>query len=159
MRALVQRVSSASVTVEGTVTGAIGPGLLILLGVGDGDTDEVARRMADKCANLRIMEDPEGRMNISLLDSGGAALVVSQFTLYADCRRGRRPSFTGSAGPEEGERLYDVFCDALRALGVPVETGVFRAHMDVSLTNDGPVTIWLDSEEVLARSRRGGPAH
>jgi D-tyrosyl-tRNA(Tyr) deacylase len=154
MRALIQRVSSASVAVDGAVTGAIGPGLLILLGVGEGDTDDVARRMADKCANLRIMEDADGRMNVCLLDSGGEALVVSQFTLYADCRRGRRPGFTGSAGPEEGERLYEVFCDALRNLRVPVQTGVFRAHMHVTLTNDGPVTIWLDSDDVLARSRR-----
>ncbi len=107
--------------------------------------------MAEKCANLRIFEDAEGKMNVNLLDTGGSALVVSQFTLYADCRRGRRPGFTGSAAPEEGERLYEVFCSALRGLGIPVETGVFRAHMDVSLTNDGPVTIWLDSDECLAR--------
>jgi len=151
MRALLQRVTSASVVVDGATTGAVGRGLLILLGVGEGDTDDITRRMAEKCANLRIFEDAEGKMNVNLLDTGGSALVVSQFTLYADCRRGRRPGFTGSAAPEEGERLYEVFCSALRGLGIPVETGVFRAHMDVSLTNDGPVTIWLDSDECLAR--------
>jgi D-tyrosyl-tRNA(Tyr) deacylase len=151
MRALLQRVTAARVVVAGEITGEITTGLLILLGVGEGDTDGIARRMAEKCANMRIFEDADGKMNVSLLDARGAALVVSQFTLYADCRKGRRPSFTGSAGPEEGERLYQVFCAALAELGIPVETGVFRAHMDVSLTNDGPVTIWLDSGECLAR--------
>jgi D-tyrosyl-tRNA(Tyr) deacylase len=151
MRALLQRVTAARVVVAGEITGEITTGLLILLGVGEGDTDGIARRMAEKCANMRIFEDADGKMNVSLLDARGAALVVSQFTLYADCRKGRRPSFTGSAGPEEGERLYQVFCAALAELGIPVETGVFRAHMDVSLTNDGPVTIWLDSAECLAR--------
>lgn len=151
MRALLQRSGPAQVAVDGEIVGRIAGGLVILLGVGEGDTDDTARRMAEKCANLRIFEDANGKMNVSLLDAGGAALVVSQFTLYADCRKGRRPSFTGSAGPEEGERLYGVFCTALRALGISVETGVFRAHMDVSLTNNGPVTIWLDSDHCLAR--------
>ncbi|HEY3413246.1 MAG TPA: D-aminoacyl-tRNA deacylase [Armatimonadota bacterium] len=148
MRALVQRVSEAHVIVDGETVGEISHGLLILLGIGEGDTAELAAKMAAKCANLRILEDEQGKMNRSLLDSGGRALVVSQFTLYADCRKGRRPSFTGSAGPEEGERLYDSFCGALRELGIGVETGVFRAHMDVQLHNDGPVTIWLDSDEI-----------
>lgn len=151
MRALLQRSGPARVVVDGETVGEITRGLVILLGVGEGDTDEVARRMAEKCANLRIFEDADGKMNVSLLDAGGEALVVSQFTLYADCRKGRRPSFTGSAGPGEGERLYESFCAALRAFGIPVATGVFRAHMDVSLTNDGPVTIWLDSDDCLAR--------
>lgn len=152
MRALVQRVSEARVVVDGVIVGEIAEGLLIFLGVGDGDTDDIAIKMAAKCANLRVLEDDDGKMNRSLLDTGGRALVVSQFTLYADCRKGRRPSFTGSAGPEEGERIYDIFCGALRNLGIVIETGLFRAHMDVQLRNDGPVTIWLDSDEVLARS-------
>jgi len=152
MRALLQRVTEARVKVAGETVGEIGPGLLILLGVGAGDAEDEARRMAAKCANLRIFEDDDGKMNRSLLENGGAALVVSQFTLYADCRKGRRPSFTGSAGPVEAERLYEAFCDALRGLDVPVQTGVFRAEMDVQLHNDGPVTLWLDSDEVLSRT-------
>lgn len=151
MRALIQRVTEAQVVVEGETVGEIGPGLLIFLGVGREDTEDIARRMADKCAQLRIFEDAQGKMNVNLLDAGGSALVVSQFTLYGDCRRGRRPSFTESAGPEDGERLYNVFCDALRQIEIPVQTGVFRAEMRVHLHNDGPVTIWLDSREVLAR--------
>jgi D-tyrosyl-tRNA(Tyr) deacylase len=152
MRALLQRVSEARVRVAGETVGEIGRGLLILLGVGAGDGDDEARRMAAKCANLRIFEDEGGKMNRSLLETGGGALVVSQFTLYADCRKGRRPSFTGGAAPLEAERLYNAFCDALRVLDIPVQTGVFRAEMDVQLHNDGPVTIWLDSDEVLSRS-------
>jgi D-aminoacyl-tRNA deacylase len=148
MRALIQRVTDARVVVAGETVGEITGGLLILLGVGEGDSTEVAVKMAAKCANLRIMEDEANKMNVCLLDSGGAALVVSQFTLYADCRKGRRPSFTGSAGPEESERLYGIFCQAMRDLGIRVETGVFRAEMSVQLTNDGPVTIWLDSDEI-----------
>jgi D-tyrosyl-tRNA(Tyr) deacylase len=143
-------VTQARVVVAGDVVGEIGRGLLVFAGVGQHDTEDIARRMADKCANLRIFEDEAGKMNVSLLDAGGAALVVSQFTLYGDCRRGRRPSFTESAGPELGERLYEVFCSALMAAGAPVQTGVFRAEMDVQLHNDGPVTLWLDSEEVLS---------
>ena len=152
MRAVIQRVTEASVVVNGETVGAIGRGLVILLAVGRADNDDIADRMADKCANLRVFEDAEGKMNVSLLDNGGSALVVSQFTLYGDCRRGRRPSFTESAGPEEGERLYERFCSALRIHGIQVSTGVFRAEMSVRLHNDGPVTIWLDSDEV--RSRR-----
>jgi D-tyrosyl-tRNA(Tyr) deacylase len=153
MRALVQRVSQAGVRVDGETVGEIGRGLLVLLGVGEGDTTAVAAKMAAKCANLRVLEDPVGKMNLSVLETGASILVVSQFTLYADCRKGRRPSFTGSAGPEEAERLYEQFCAALGDLGVPVRTGVFRAHMDVSLVNDGPVTIWLDSDDVLAKDK------
>lgn len=152
MRALVQRVTEASVVIAGDTVGRIGAGMLILLGVGHGDTDEVAAKMAARCANLRVMEDADGKMNRSLLDTAGSALVVSQFTLYADCRKGRRPSFIGSAVPDEGERLYETFCDALRTCGVPVQTGVFGADMSVRLHNDGPVTIWLDSADVLSRS-------
>ena len=151
MRAVIQRVTEASVVVNGETVGEIGRGLVILLAVGRGDTDDTADRMADKCANLRVFEDADGKMNVSLLDNGGSALVVSQFTLYGDCRRGRRPSFTESAGPEEGERLYERFCSALRGNGIRVSTGVFRAEMSVRLHNDGPVTIWLDSDEVLSR--------
>lgn len=151
MKALVQRVSRASVEVDGCTVGEIGKGLLILLGVGENDTTATAAKMAEKCAHMRVMEDAERKMNLSILDTGDSALVVSQFTLYADCRKGRRPSFTGSAGPEEGERLYEEFCSALLSLGVAVQTGMFRAHMEVSLVNDGPVTIWLDSDEVLAK--------
>jgi D-tyrosyl-tRNA(Tyr) deacylase len=150
MRALLQRVTEARVLVAGRSVGEIGAGLLIFLGVGAGDGDDEARRMAEKCARLRIFEDADGKMNRSLLECGGSALVVSQFTLYADCRKGRRPSFTGSAAPVEAESLYEAFCAALRALDVPVQTGTFRAEMDVQLHNDGPVTIWLDSDEVLS---------
>lgn len=152
MRALLQRVSEARVLVAGEVVGEIAQGLLILLGVGAGDGEDEARRMAAKCANLRIFEDEAGKMNLALLETGGSALVVSQFTLYADCRKGRRPSFTGGAAPIEAEQLYETFCSALRELDVPVQTGVFRAEMDVRLHNDGPVTIWLDSDEVLSQS-------
>lgn len=145
MRVLLQRVTEARVVVSGSTVGEIANGLLLLVGVGEGDTDEIAAKMAARCAHLRVLEDAQGKMNRSLLDAGGEALVVSQFTLYADCRKGRRPSFTGSAAPEEGERLYEAFCGALRDLGVPVQTGIFRADMSVQLHNDGPVTIWLDS--------------
>lgn len=145
MRALVQRVSQASVTVEGAVVGAIGPGLLVLLGVGQGDGEAQVAWLSDKVANLRIFADEAGSMNRSLLDVGGAALVVSQFTLYGDCRRGRRPSFTGAAPPEEANRLYEGFCEALARLGVPVARGVFRATMSVALTNEGPVTLWVET--------------
>lgn len=151
MRAVLQRVTESSVVVNGETVGEIGRGLVILLAVGLGDTDEIADRMADKCANLRVFEDADGKMNVSLLDNGGSALVVSQFTLYGDCRRGRRPSFTESAGPESGERLYERFCSTLRGYGIEVSTGVFRAEMSVRLHNDGPVTIWLDSDVVLSR--------
>ena len=144
MRALLQRVREASVTVEGRKVGALGPGLLVLLGVGRGDGDSEAVALADRIAGLRIFEDAAGKMNLSLLDTHRAALVVSQFTLYADTRRGRRPSFIDAAPPEEARRLYARACEALRALGVNVEEGVFAAEMRVALINDGPVTILLE---------------
>jgi len=144
VRALLQRVREASVTVEGRKVGAIGPGLLVLLGVGRGDGDSEAVALADRIAGLRIFEDAAGKMNLSLLDTHRAALVVSQFTLYADTRKGRRPSFIDAAPPEEARQLYAHACDALRALGVHVEEGVFAAEMQVALINDGPVTILLE---------------
>ena len=144
MRALLQRVREASVTVEGRKVGAIGPGLLVLLGVGRGDGEAEAVALADRIAGLRIFEDPGGKMNLSLLETHRAALVVSQFTLYADTRKGRRPSFIDAAPPDEARRLYARACDALRALGVHVEEGIFAAEMQVALINDGPVTIQLE---------------
>ena len=144
MRALLQRVREASVTVEGRKVGALGPGLLVLLGVGRGDGDSEAVALADRIAGLRIFEDAAGKMNLSLLDTHRAALVVSQFTVYADTRKGRRPSFIDAAPPEEARRLYARACEALRALGVNVEEGVFAAEMRVALINDGPVTILLE---------------
>lgn len=161
MRVLLQRVSQASVTVDGTVSGAIGSGVLLLLGVAEGDGQAEIDLLAGKIANLRIFEDADGKMNRSLLDVLAAgepdagALVVSQFTLYADVRKGRRPSFVGAAAPAIAEPMVTCFGDALAALGVPVAYGVFGAHMKVSLLNDGPVTIWLDSDD-LQRPRRGG---
>ncbi|MDW8058876.1 MAG: D-aminoacyl-tRNA deacylase [Thermomicrobium sp.] len=148
MRVLVQRVSRASVSVDGRIVSAIGPGLLLLVGVRRGDDPAIAAWMAQKVANLRIFEDDAGKMNRSVLEVGGSTLVVSQFTLYADVRKGRRPSFVEAAPPEEARPLVDAFADALRRLGLAVETGVFRAHMQVELVNDGPVTIWLDSAEL-----------
>lgn len=145
MRAVIQRVSEASVAVEGRVVGAIRRGLLILLGVGIGDGEAEARLLAEKSANLRIFPDEEGRFNRSLLDIGGEALVVSQFTLYADTRRGRRPSFSAAAPPEIAAPLVETFANELRRLGVAVSTGQFGAMMQVALVNDGPVTILLDS--------------
>ena len=147
MRAVLQRVSEAEVRVEGSPTGVIGPGLLILLGVGRADDETGARALAERCARLRIFEDEQGKMNRSLLDSGGAALVVSQFTLYADTRRGLRPSFEPAAPPEAARTLYEGFVRALRELNVVVETGSFGAKMAVRLVNDGPVTIVLDTEQ------------
>ncbi len=147
MRAVLQRVSHARVLVDGRVTGEIAAGLVILLGVGQGDSTEAAAYLAEKTAHLRIFDDDQGKMNRSLLDVGGAALVVSQFTLYGDARGQRRPSFIRAAPPEEGKRLYEEFVRALRALGVRVETGVFQARMSVELSNDGPVTLLLDSEK------------
>jgi D-tyrosyl-tRNA(Tyr) deacylase len=147
LRAIIQRVTKASVTVEGRVSGEIAAGLMILLGVGRGDTSAAAANLAEKIANLRIFSDAAGKMNLSLLDTAGAALVVSQFTLYGDTRGGRRPSYVQAAPPEEANRLYEEFVKALRALGVQVETGIFQAHMQVALVNDGPVTLWLDTEK------------
>jgi D-aminoacyl-tRNA deacylase len=147
MRAVLQRVSRARVSVEGKVTGEIGAGLMILLGVGKEDTSAVASSLAEKTANLRIFEDEHQKMNLSLLDVKGAALVVSQFTLYGDARGQRRPSFISAAAPELAKRLYDEYCEALRRLGVTVATGIFQAMMSVELVNEGPVTILLDSEK------------
>jgi D-tyrosyl-tRNA(Tyr) deacylase len=144
MRAVVQRVSSASVRVEGETVGACGRGLLVLVGVRHEDTSETAARLAAKIARLRIFENEEGRFDRSILDIGGEALVVSQFTLLADTSKGNRPSFTAAARPEQAEPLYEAFSGALRALGVEVATGVFGARMQLELVNDGPVTIVLD---------------
>ncbi|MDO5709866.1 MAG: D-aminoacyl-tRNA deacylase [Coriobacteriales bacterium] len=153
MRALVQRVSSASVVVEGEVVGRCGLGFLVLLGVGPEDSEELTAKLWNKIRALRVFEDDAGKMNRSLLDVQGEVLVISQFTLFADCRRGNRPSFVKAAGPELGSHLYDHFCD-LAAADVPCGRGVFGAHMQVSLVNDGPVTIWLDTDE-LTRPKRG----
>lgn len=144
MRAVVQRVMSASVTVDGRIVGACGPGLLVLLGVADGDGPVEAERLAGKVARLRLFENADGRLDRSVLDAGGEVLVVSQFTLIADTSKGNRPSFSGAARPEVAEPLVQHFCDVLRALGVPVETGRFGARMAVELVNDGPVTIVLE---------------
>ncbi len=148
MRALLQRVSRAEVRADGQQLGAIDRGLLILLGVAPDDDEFVAGGLAAKVAGLRIFADAEGLTNLSIGDVGGSALVVSQFTLYADTRKGRRPSFIGAAGPIVGERLYEVFCELLAATGVPVQQGRFGADMDVELVNEGPFTIWLDSDEL-----------
>jgi D-tyrosyl-tRNA(Tyr) deacylase len=143
MIACVQRVSRAQVTVDRQIVGQIGKGLLVLLGVAQGDTDADGRKLADKITQLRIFEDSNHKMNLSLSEVGGAMLVVSQFTLLGDCRKGRRPSFTEAASPHEAERLYNLFVDAVGSAGIPVATGVFRAHMDVELVNDGPVTLLI----------------
>src|ERR1700757_981801 len=149
MRAVVQRVSRARVIVEGHVTGEIAAGLMILIGVGRDDTPAVTAGMAAKVAKLRIFEDEQGKMNRSLLDVKGAALVVSQFTLYGDARGQRRPSFISAAPPEKAAALYDEFNAALRALGITVATGIFQAMMAVELVNEGPVTILLDSDKTF----------
>ena len=149
MRAVAQRVSSASVTVDGSVVGRIGSGLLVLVGVGQDDDDSDAIALAEKVAHSRIFEDGEGKMNLSVIDIGGAVLAVSQFTLFGDCRKGRRPSFTAAMAPEPAKELFERYVDATRALGLSVETGVFRAHMDVALTNDGPVTLLIDTKRVF----------
>ena len=146
MRALIQRVSRADVAVDGETIGKIGPGLLILACAMQGDTDEAPAKLAAKISKLRIFRDDKGRMNRSLLDTGGAALVVSQFTLAADTSRGNRPGFSAAAAPAQGEALYEHFAQSLRDLGVPVHTGWFGADMAVSLINDGPVTIWIDTK-------------
>jgi|SRR6266571_1637348 D-tyrosyl-tRNA(Tyr) deacylase len=148
MRALLQRVSRASVIVDGQLVGQIGRGLLVLLGVGREDSEVEGKTLADKIVHLRIFEDDEGKMNRSLLDIGGEVLVVSQFTLYADTRRGRRPSFTEAAPPSVAEALVERFKEAIASYRIKVEGGVFGALMEVELVNYGPVTIWLDSEEL-----------
>lgn len=149
MRAVVQRVRRARVTVEGVVSGEIDSGVVVLLGVGKDDLPAAAAYLAEKTAQLRIFNDAQGKMNISLLESGGAALVVSQFTLYGDVRRGRRPAFDRAAPPAEASGLYEEYVRCLRSLGVRVETGVFQKHMEVELLNDGPVTLLLDSEKAF----------
>ena len=146
MRALVQRVSEAAVRVDGAVIGQCGPGLLVLVCAMQGDTDALPDKLAARIARLRIFKDESGRMNRSVRDRGGSALVVSQFTLAADTSRGNRPGFSRAADPAEGKRLYTAFARALAAQGVPVETGEFGADMAVSLVNDGPVTLWLDTD-------------
>lgn len=146
MRAVAQRVTRGSVTVEGDVKGEIGPGLVVLLGVGHGDTEKDAQYLADKVANLRVFEDEQGKMNLSVLDTGGAVLTVSQFTLYGDCRKGRRPGFSEASPPEEARDLYEIFVRELEKLGLRVATGCFREHMMVEIINDGPVTLLLDSK-------------
>lgn len=151
MRALVQRVSEASVTVDGRVVAAIGRGLLVLLGVTHDDGEAQAAWLARKMAGLRIFDDAQGKMNLSLADIGGEVLVVSQFTLYGDLQRGRRPSFTAAARPEHAEPLCDRFVQLLRSEGVPVQTGIFAALMQVRLVNDGPVTLWLDTAELMRK--------
>ena len=144
MRVLIQRVTKASVTVEGQIISSIGKGLLILLGVGHGDGEEQAAFLAEKTANLRIFEDEQGKTNLSILDVRGEAIVVSQFTLYANTSKGRRPSFIEAALPDTAEPLVNRFIELLRGHGVPTQTGKFGAHMEVEIHNDGPVTIWLE---------------
>ena len=146
MRACIQRVSRAQVTVGKETTGRIGAGMLVLLGVAEGDTKADARQLAGKIAGLRIFEDEQEKMNLSLRDVGGAMLVVSQFTLLGDCRKGRRPSFVAAAPPEQAEILYQVFVDAVAEQGIEVATGRFRQHMAVELVNDGPVTLLVESK-------------
>ena len=149
MRAVIQRVRSASVTVDGEVVGRIARGVVVLVGIGGDDGAGDVAYVARKVRDLRLFEDEEGRLNRSLVEVGGAALVVSQFTLYGDCRRGRRPSFDAAAAPPEARAVYEELVGALRAAGTRVETGVFRAMMDVSLVNDGPVTVLLDSTRMF----------
>lgn len=149
MRAVVQRVKRAEVRVDAEVVGRIGFGLLVLLGVGKNDTETTGATLAEKIANLRIFDDDQGRMNQSLLDNGGQALCVSQFTLYGDCRKGRRPSYDQAATPERALHLYERFVASLRSQGIPTETGRFRAMMEVELVNDGPVTLLLDSDRLF----------
>jgi D-aminoacyl-tRNA deacylase len=149
MRVVLQRVSRARVTVEERIVGEIAAGLMVLLGVGIADTLATATSMAEKVGNLRIFENDEGKMNRSLLDVKGSAMVVSQFTLYGDARGQRRPSFVAAARPEQAKMLYEEFCSALRSLNVPVQTGIFQATMSVELVNEGPVTILLDSDKTF----------
>jgi D-tyrosyl-tRNA(Tyr) deacylase len=149
MRAVVQRVSRACVRVDGAVVGEIGPGLAVLLGVGQGDSEKDVGYLADKVVNLRVFADDAGLMNRSVLDVGGGLLVISQFTLLGDCRRGRRPGYSDAAAPEEANRLYEAFVEQVRGSGLAVATGVFRAMMDVEMVNQGPVTLLLDSRKAF----------
>lgn len=149
MRAVVQRVTEASVTVDNRIIGSIGPGLMVLLGVEQGDTEKDAAYLAEKLAGLRIFEDDNEKMNLSVQQVGGSILLVSQFTLLGDVRHGKRPSFTQAASPQEADVLYENLADKLRKKGIPVATGQFQAHMEVSLVNDGPVTILLDSRKLF----------
>lgn len=149
MRAVIQRVSESSVTVDGAVVGAIGMGLLVLLGVEEGDTEKETQYMIDKILGLRIFEDSEGKMNHSIQEVAGELLAVSQFTLLGDARKGRRPSYSNAARPEEANRLYELFVKGIREKGTKVETGVFQADMKVALVNDGPVTLLLDSQKLF----------
>jgi D-aminoacyl-tRNA deacylase len=148
MRAVVQRVSEASVTVDGEIVGQIGRGFLVLLGIAHADGEKEAAWLARKIAGLRIFEDGEGKMNLGLADVDGSVLAVSQFTLYGDARKGRRPSFVDAARPEHAQPLYAHFCDKLTREGIRVERGVFQAEMKVALINDGPVTLWLETEKI-----------
>ncbi len=149
MRVVVQRVRSAEVRVKGKVIGRIGPGLLILVGIAKGDTSTTGNVLAEKIVRLRIFDDQEGRMNLDIREAGGDVLAVSEFTLYGDCRKGRRPSYAAAASPDEALPLYHAFVESLKALGVKVETGEFRAMMDVELVNDGPVTLLLDTDRTF----------
>jgi len=149
LRIVLQRVAWARVTVDEVVTGEIGPGLLLLIGVGQGDTEKDADYLVDKTMGLRVFSDDQGRMNRSVVETGGAVLAVSQFTLYGSCQKGRRPSFDQAAAPDKARTLYDYLVAQLRARGVRVETGLFQAHMQVSLLNDGPVTLLYDSERKI----------
>ena len=154
MRAVLTRVKSASVTIDGEVVGKIGKGFLILLGVGPEDTREHCRYLAQKALGLRIFEDENGKMNLGLEQIGGEVLVVSQFTLYGNCRKGRRPSFTDAAPPELGNELYEAFLEECKALGYPPQHGQFGADMKVESINDGPVTLWLDTQQLMEEPRR-----
>ncbi len=154
MRAVLTRVKSASVAIDGEVVGKIGQGFLILLGVGPEDTEQKCRYLAEKALGLRVFEDENGKMNLSLADVDGSVLVVSQFTLYGNCRKGRRPSFTEAANPELGNRLYEQFLKDCEALGFPPQHGRFGADMQVASVNDGPVTLWLDTDALMDTPRR-----
>jgi D-aminoacyl-tRNA deacylase len=158
VRLLLQRAARASVRVAGEVVGEIGPGLVALVGVGEGDTPEVATALARRTVELRIFRDPAGRTNLSLLDVGGEVLAISQFTLYADTSRGRRPSFIRAAPPELGQALYEVYAGAVAAQGVRVARGVFGAEMAVELVNDGPMTIWLEADAAAGSAAHGSTA-
>jgi len=149
MRAVVQRVSSASVTVDEQIVGQIEKGFVVLLGIKGSDTEADVNFLANKIIGLRVFEDADEKMNCSIVDVGGSLLVISQFTLFGDCRKGRRPSFNEAARPEKAKPLYESFVSELRAQGVPTETGTFQAHMDVALVNDGPVTLLLDSQKLF----------